>query len=531
MTASMSLPSRTRALATDTTTLPRRRASTSRTVWVRPIPTGWPPRPRRRHRRRRRCRHPRWPAAGRATGRRISAATAAARSGSRDPRVTAYPGHRQSQSQTPAEWAGTSEDPDDHGAHPCTRCPGASHLGRAPRLGSGTVGLLDGKRILITGVLTDASLAFGVARLAQEEGAEVVLSGAGRGLSLTRRVARKLPVAVDVLEIDVTDAGQLAGAAADLTERWGRLDGLLHAIGFAPADCLGGDIMRAGWDDVAVALQISAYSLKALVEALRPLLVAAGTSSVVSLDFDARVAWPAYDWMGVAKAALESLSRYLARDLGPDGVRVNLVAAGPVRTMAAKSIPSFAGFEATWGRAGPARVGRLRRRTGGPGLRGPFVGLVPGHHGRDGPRGRRGPRHGRLRRLSQFSRESISPRRGSGTAPCWPLRMAAVARSIWAASACLGHLLGGHGEQLGEGLAQRRRRRRQSSGSDLPGRGPVALDPLRRLGLTGLGQGVDALAVALLGPSPDLRPRRAAGWGRPTPDWAARRPRSSPRAG
>src|ERR1700691_195516 len=215
------------------------------------------------------------------------------------------------------------------------------------------MGLLDGKRILITGVLTDASLAFGVARLAQEEGAEVVLSGAGRGLSLTRRVARQLPLRSHVLEIDVTDTGQLQTAAADLTERWGRLDGLLHAIGFAPADCLGGDIMRAGWDDVAVALHISAYSLKALVGAMRPLLAAAGQASVVSLDFDARVAWPAYDWMGVAKAALESLSRYLARDLGPEGVRVNVVAAGPVRTMAAKSIPAFATFEQTWGERAP----------------------------------------------------------------------------------------------------------------------------------------------------------------------------------
>jgi meromycolic acid enoyl-[acyl-carrier-protein] reductase len=215
------------------------------------------------------------------------------------------------------------------------------------------MGLLDGKRILVTGVLTDASLAFGVARLAQEEGAEVVLSGAGRGLSLTRRVARKLPEAVDVLEIDVTSADQLSAAAADLEQRWGRLDGLLHAIGFAPQDCLGGDILRAGWDDVAVALNISAYSLKALVAAFHPLLVAAGGASVVSLDFDATVAWPAYDWMGVAKAALESLTRYLARDLGPDQVRVNLVAAGPVRTMAAKSIPAFDGFEATWGARAP----------------------------------------------------------------------------------------------------------------------------------------------------------------------------------
>jgi enoyl-[acyl-carrier protein] reductase I len=214
-------------------------------------------------------------------------------------------------------------------------------------------GLLAGKRILITGVLTDASLAFGVARRAQAEGAEVVLSGAGRGLSLTRRTARKLETPVDVIEIDVTNPDHLTAAAAELGARWDGLDGVLHAIGFAPQDCLGGDIMRAEWKDVAVALEVSAYSLKALVGALRPLLSAAGRSSVVALDFDARVAWPAYDWMGVAKAALESLARYLARDLGPEGVRVNLVAAGPIRTMAAKSIPSFKGFEDTWGDRAP----------------------------------------------------------------------------------------------------------------------------------------------------------------------------------
>ncbi len=215
------------------------------------------------------------------------------------------------------------------------------------------MGILDGKRILVTGVLTDASLAFAVARLAQEQGAEVVLSGAGRALSLTRRTARKLPVEPDVLPVDVTDPAQLRAAAGDLQRRWGRLDGLLHAIGFAPQECLGGDMFRAGWDEVQVALHVSAYSLKALVEVLRPLLVAAGAASVVGLDFDATVAWPAYDWMGVAKAALESLSRYLARDLGPEGIRVNLVAAGPIRTMAAKSIPSFSAFEDTWGTRAP----------------------------------------------------------------------------------------------------------------------------------------------------------------------------------
>ena len=160
------------------------------------------------------------------------------------------------------------------------------------------------------------------------------------------------------IEIDVTEPSQLLAAATALTERWDRMDGLLHAIGYAPPECLGGDMFQAGWDEVQVALHVSAYSLKALVEAFRPLLVAAGRdggvgASVVGLDFDASVAWPAYDWMGVSKAALESISRYLARDLGPDRIRVNLVAAGPVKTLAAKSIPGFAAFEDTWADRAP----------------------------------------------------------------------------------------------------------------------------------------------------------------------------------
>ncbi len=218
------------------------------------------------------------------------------------------------------------------------------------------MGLLDGKRLLITGVLTDASLAYAVARQAQEHGAEIVLSGAGRALSLTRRTARKLPQEPDVLEIDVTSPDQLRAAGSALAERWGSLDGLLHAIGFAPADCLGSGMFTAGWDDVSTAFNVSTYSLKALVDAFLPLLTAAGAAggaSVVGLDFDATVAWPVYDWMGVAKAALESLSRYLAKELGPRGIRVNLVAAGPIRTMAAKSIPGFSAFEDTWAQRAP----------------------------------------------------------------------------------------------------------------------------------------------------------------------------------
>ena len=213
------------------------------------------------------------------------------------------------------------------------------------------MGLLDGKRLLITGVLTDASLAFGVAALAQAEGAEIVLTGAGRALSLTQRTARKLPEPVDVLELDVTQPDHVVAVRDALGEKWGRVDGALHAIGFAPESCLGGGFTEAPWEDVAVALQVSAYSFKTLCDVVVPLMTEGG--SVVGLDFDATVAWPAYDWMGVAKAALESTSRYLARELGPKQIRVNLVAAGPIKTIAAKSIPGFKAFEDVWGERAP----------------------------------------------------------------------------------------------------------------------------------------------------------------------------------
>jgi len=212
-------------------------------------------------------------------------------------------------------------------------------------------GLLEGKRVLVTGVLTDSSIAFAVARLAQEQGAEIVLTSFGRAMKLTTRAARRLPTEPDILELDVTDPVHLAALTADLENRWGRVDGVLHAVAFAPETCLGGDIMRAEWDDVALTLRISTYSLKALASAVLPLM-AFGGGSIVALDFDARQAWPAYDWMGVAKAALESTARYLARDLGRHGIRVNLVSAGPLRTVAARGIAGFAKIEDTWsGRA------------------------------------------------------------------------------------------------------------------------------------------------------------------------------------
>ena len=213
------------------------------------------------------------------------------------------------------------------------------------------MGLLDGKRILVTGVLTDASIAFHVAKLAQEEGATVVLSSFGRAMSLTRRIASRLPGEMPLVELDVTDEAGLAALPEALRPHVDGLDGVLHAIGFAPTDALGGNFLNTAWPDVATALHISAYSLKALAMACRPML--APGSSIVGLDFDATVAWPKYDWMGVAKAAFESTSRYLARDLGPSGIRVNLVAAGPIRTIAASHIPGFEQFEDLWATRAP----------------------------------------------------------------------------------------------------------------------------------------------------------------------------------
>jgi len=212
------------------------------------------------------------------------------------------------------------------------------------------MGILDGKRVLVTGVLTDASIAFHVARAAQQEGATIVLTGFGR-LSLVRRIAQRLPEPPPVLELDVTDQEQIASLADRVREHVDGLDGVVHSIGNAPQSALGGNFLNTPWEDVSAALHISTYSLKALAMAALPLMPRG--AAIVGMDFDASLAWPGYDWMGVAKAGLESCARYLARDLGPHGIRVNLLAAGPLRTMAAKSIPGFSDFEELWGKRAP----------------------------------------------------------------------------------------------------------------------------------------------------------------------------------
>ncbi|WP_197319000.1 enoyl-ACP reductase FabI [Saccharomonospora sp. NB11] len=211
-------------------------------------------------------------------------------------------------------------------------------------------GLLEGKRLLITGVITDRSIAFHAAKVAQEQGAQVVLTGYGR-MSLVERIAKRLPEPAPVLELDVQNAEHLNTLADRVREHVDGLDGVLHSIAFAPATCLGAPFMDAPVEDVTTAVQISAYSYKSLAAAVLPLL--GRGSSIVGMDFDARVAWPAYNWMGVAKAALESVNRYLARDLGEHGIRVNLISAGPVKTMAAKSIPGFTELEDGWDSRAP----------------------------------------------------------------------------------------------------------------------------------------------------------------------------------
>ncbi len=216
--------------------------------------------------------------------------------------------------------------------------------------------LLDGKKLLITGVLTDDSIAFAAAKVAQEQGAEVLLTNVGKGVRLTERVARKLPSTPDVMQMDVNSPDDVAAVAAEVMNRWGRLDGALHSIGFMPQDALGGNFLSAPWESVAFGFQTSAYSLKALaVGLLEPLKVAGsdGGAAIVSLTFDGRYAWPIYDWMGVAKAGLEAATRYLARDLGEHNIRVNTVSAGPIRTMAGKNIPGFDAIAGTWGKRAP----------------------------------------------------------------------------------------------------------------------------------------------------------------------------------
>jgi enoyl-[acyl-carrier protein] reductase I len=213
-------------------------------------------------------------------------------------------------------------------------------------------GILAGRRILVTGVLTPKSIAYSIGQACQDHGSEVVLTSFGRAMSLTERSAKRMSPSPDVLEMDVTDVAQVRAAAAAVRERWGRLDGVVHAIGFAPEDCLGGHFLETPWESVATAMHVSAFSLKTLAAEFVPLMPSTG-GAVVSLTFDATLAWPLYDWMGPTKAALEAVGRYLARDLGHGHVRVNTISAGPLETMAAKSIPGFSTLKDAWSGQAP----------------------------------------------------------------------------------------------------------------------------------------------------------------------------------
>ena len=270
--------------------------------------------------------------------------------------------------------------------------------------------MLDGKRLLITGVLTKGSIAYSVAERAQEQGAQVVLTGFGRTRRMTERAAARLPDPPDVLELDVNSPEDFETLVGELGQRWGGLDGALHAIAFAPGDALGGNFMSAPPESAELAFRTSAYSFKALAEAVAPLMEDDG-GSLVGMDFDASVAWPVYDWMGVAKAALESVSRYLARDLGERGIRANLISAGPVETPAAQGIPGFDALAGLWGKQAPLNWDRRRpgARRGRRAL--PALGPLARDHRRDPARGRRLPRHGRAPRGLKLAARAARHRR------------------------------------------------------------------------------------------------------------------------
>jgi enoyl-[acyl-carrier protein] reductase I len=211
--------------------------------------------------------------------------------------------------------------------------------------------LLKGKKLLITGVLTPQSIAYGIAETAQEQGAELLFTSFGRAMSLTERSAKRLKPSPEVLELDVTNPEHFKNLTASIKERWGTLDGALHGIAYAPPDAIGGNFLNTPWESAMTAFRVSTFSLKELAVAVMPLMPKGG--SIVTLDFDNRVAWPVYDWMGVCKAALEATVRYLARDLGPKKIRVNALAAGPLATVAAKSIPGFKTLNHIWGEQAP----------------------------------------------------------------------------------------------------------------------------------------------------------------------------------
>ena len=215
------------------------------------------------------------------------------------------------------------------------------------------MGILQDKNILVTGVLTESSIAFHIARVAQEEGANVILTSFGRALSITTRISARLPKPAPVIELDVTSVEHLDRLASLVKEHLPHLDGVVHSIGFAPESALGGNFLNTAWEDVATALHVSTFSYKSLAMACKPLFRKEEGASIVGLTFDATVAWPKYDWMGIAKAGLESANRYLARDLGSENIRCNLIAAGPIKTMAAKSIPGFEEFEGVWDKRAP----------------------------------------------------------------------------------------------------------------------------------------------------------------------------------
>ncbi len=203
------------------------------------------------------------------------------------------------------------------------------------------MGLLDGRRILVTGLLSNRSIAYGVAKAARREGATLAFTYQNeRFKDRVEEMARELGSDI-ALACDVGDDAQIAALFAALGERWDGLDGLVHAIAFAPREAIAGDFLDGlSREAFRTAHDVSAYSFPALAKAALPMLRAKG--ALVTLTYlGAERVVPNYNTMGLAKASLEASVRYLAASLGPRGIRVNGISAGPIKTLAAAGIAGF----------------------------------------------------------------------------------------------------------------------------------------------------------------------------------------------
>lgn len=204
------------------------------------------------------------------------------------------------------------------------------------------MGMLSDKTVAIFGVANKRSIAWGITQVAAREGARIVLGYQNERMGkAVEKLIEELPTAPLLVECDVTDDASLERSFQTIESECGHLDGLVHSIATAKREELGGNFRDTSWEGYALAQQVSAYSLISLSRAALPLMAGRDASVICMSYYGAERVVDGYNVMGVAKAALEANTRYLANDLGPDGVRVNAISAGPIKTVSAMGVSGF----------------------------------------------------------------------------------------------------------------------------------------------------------------------------------------------